>query len=134
LAQRRGLICTRFPPMSSSRFRSRTMPQSLAQETCGVADHVHILCRLSRTMSIADLVAELKRESSKWIKVRDPRLAKFHWQDGYGAFSISPSHVEALQEYIRTQEEHHRHEGFQAEFRRILEKYEVEFDERYVWD
>lgn len=99
-----------------------------------MADHVHILCRLSRKMSIADLVAELKRESSKWIKVRDPRQAKFHWQDGYGAFSISPSHVEALREYIRNQQEHHRQENFQDEFRRLLGKYGVEYDGRYVWD
>src|SRR5688572_29034573 len=108
--------------------------QCPALETGGVGDHVHILCRLSRTMSIADLVAELKRESSKWIKVRDPRQAQFHWQDGYGAFSISPSHVDALRQYIRDQEEHHRTEGFQDEFRRLLEKYEIEYDERYVWD
>jgi REP element-mobilizing transposase RayT len=105
-----------------------------ALEVGGVEDHVHILCRLSRKMSIAGLLAELKRESSKWIKVRDSQQANFHWQDGYGAFSISPSHVEVLREYIRNQADHHRRESFQDEFRRLLEKYDVEYEERYVWD
>ena len=100
----------------------------------GVADHVHILCRLSRKMATSDLIAETKRESSKWIKTKDVRLANFHWQDGYGAFSISPSHVEPVVEYIRNQEIHHKKESFQDEFRRLLRKYEIEFDERYVWD
>jgi putative transposase len=98
----------------------------------GVADHVHILCFLSKTQAIADLVKELKRESSQWLKTKG--LSSFYWQNGYGAFSISPSHIDALREYIQNQEEHHRTESFQDEFRRLLEKYEVEFDERYVWD
>lgn len=100
----------------------------------GVEDHVHILCRFGKSHTIPGFVAELKRESSKWVKVRDPRLKEFHWQDGYGAFSVSPSHVDVLSEYIRSQEAHHRQESFQDEFRRLLTKYEIEFDERYVWD
>ena len=100
----------------------------------GVEDHVHILCRLSKTMAVSDLLAELKRESSKWIKTKDAKLSKFYWQDGYGAFSISPSHVDALKQYIANQAEHHRRESFQDEFRRLLRKYELECDERYVWD
>ncbi|MFO0790281.1 MAG: IS200/IS605 family transposase [Pirellulales bacterium] len=100
----------------------------------GVADHVHILCRLSKTLDIATLIRELKRDSSKWIKQENPRLADFHWQQGYGAFSVSPSHVEALVEYIATQVEHHRQETFQDEFRRLCKKYGIEIDERYVWD
>jgi REP element-mobilizing transposase RayT len=100
----------------------------------GADDHVHVLCRLSRTHTVADFVRELKRESSKWIKAKEGDLADFHWQDGYGAFSISPSHVEALREYIAGQEEHHKQESFQEELRRILKKYGVEYDERYVWD
>jgi putative transposase len=100
----------------------------------GAEDHVHILCRLSKNLAVADLVRELKRDSSSWIKLEQPSLADFHWQAGYGAFSVSPSHVEALKEYIKNQEEHHRHENFQDEFRRLLRKYEIEYDERYVWD
>ncbi|NOY40862.1 MAG: IS200/IS605 family transposase [Planctomycetes bacterium] len=100
----------------------------------GVEDHVHILCRLGKTIDIADLIRDLKRDSSKWVKAEQPRLAEFHWQQGYGAFSISPSHVEDLKLYIANQEEHHRQETFQEEFRRLCKKYGMEIDERYVWD
>ena len=100
----------------------------------GVEDHVHILCRLSRTLSVADLVRELKRESSKWLKTKSPDLIIFEWQAGYGAFSISPGHVEKLREYIAGQEEHHKKESLQDEFRRFLQTYGIEYDERYVWD
>lgn len=100
----------------------------------GVEDHVHILCRLSRKLAVFNLLAELKRESSKWVKTKDARLSDFHWQDGYGAFSISPSHVEAVKQYIANQADHHRQVSFQDEFRRLLQTYEIEYDERYVWD
>jgi len=100
----------------------------------GVADHVHILCRFGREIAISVLVKELKRESSKWLKSRSKSLNDFYWQGGYGAFSISPGHVEILREYIANQEEHHRQESFQDEFRRLLTKYGLEWDERYVWD
>jgi putative transposase len=100
----------------------------------GTEDHVHILFRLSNTLDVATLIRELKRDSSKWIKDENPLLADFHWQNGYGAFSISPSHVDALIEYIVNQEEHHRRETFQDEFRRLCKKYGVAIDERYVWD
>lgn len=100
----------------------------------GVAGHVHILCRFGRTITIANLIRDLKRSSSGWIKTKSRQLEGFDWQDGYGAFSISPAHVEGLKSYIQDQEEHHRHETFQDEFRRLMRKYGVEFDERYVWD
>lgn len=100
----------------------------------GVEDHVHILCRLGKTIEVATLIREVKRGSSLWIKVQRKDLQDFHWQDGYGAFSVSPSHVPDLKEYIANQEEHHRRESFQDEFRRICKKYGVEIDERYVWD
>jgi putative transposase len=100
----------------------------------GSEDHVHILCRLSKTLDVATLIRELKRDSSKWIKDENPRLADFYWQQGYGAFSVSPSHVDALVKYIANQEEHHRRETFQDEFRRLCKKYGVEIDEGYVLD
>ncbi|HEX5471226.1 MAG TPA: transposase [Lacipirellulaceae bacterium] len=100
----------------------------------GTEDHVHILCRLSKTLDIATLIRELKRDSSKWIKEENPRLVDFHWQQGYGAFSVSPSHVDPLIQYIIDQEEHHRRESFQDEFRRLCEKYGIALDERYAWD
>ncbi len=89
---------------------------------------------MSRTRTVADLIRDLKKESSKWIKTRDGVPSTFRWQEGYGAFSISPSHVDALREYIANQETHHRRETFQDEYRRLLDKYGIEFDERYVWD
>ncbi len=100
----------------------------------GVGDHVHALCRLSRTGSLSDLIRDLKRDTSKWVKEHGRGLDEFSWQLGYGAFSISPSHVGRLMEYIENQEEHHRTETFQDELRRLLRTYEVEFDERYLWD
>jgi len=100
----------------------------------GFDDHVHVLCRLSRSTSIAHLIRELKRESSKWTKEQSRALSGFQWQRGYGAFSVSPSHVEALQSYVAHQEEHHRRESFQDEFRRLCRKYGIEIDERYAWD
>jgi len=100
----------------------------------GMEDHVHILCHLSKSLSVETLVRELKRDSSKWLKSRGDDFRGFYWQAGYGAFSISPSHVESLEKYIAQQENHHRRTPFQEEFRRLLEKYRLEWDERYVWD
>jgi putative transposase len=100
----------------------------------GVEDHVHILCRLARTIEVATLLRELKRDSSKWANEQPQLPGDFHWQAGYGAFSVSPGHAEALKVYIQNQEEHHRSEGFQDEFRRLCMKYGIAIDERYVWD
>lgn len=100
----------------------------------GVDDHVHLLTRHSKTLAISDFLRELKRSASKWIKTQSSGLSSFHWQDGYGAFSISPSHVHQVETYIANQGEHHRKESFQDEFRRLCKKYGVEIDERYVWD
>jgi REP element-mobilizing transposase RayT len=100
----------------------------------GVADHVHLLTSLSRTMSIADFVKETKRSSSNWLHERGGAWEKFHWQSGYGVFSVSQSNVEAVANYIDRQEEHHRKESFQDEFRRFLEKHGLSGDERYLWD
>jgi REP element-mobilizing transposase RayT len=100
----------------------------------GVEDHVHALCRLAKTLDVSTLLREMKRGSSIWIKQQRPAFAEFHWQDGYGAFSVSPSHVPDLKDYIANQEENHRQVSFQDEFRRICTKYGIEIDERYVWD
>ena len=100
----------------------------------GVEDHVHILCNLSRTVTIARLVEEAKRSTSKWMKDQGPGYADFYWQSGYGAFSVSQSNVEPVRAYIATQEDHHRKVTFQDEFRALCRKHGVEIDERYVWD
>jgi putative transposase len=100
----------------------------------GVADHVHVAVRLSRTKNISELVGEMKEGSSKWLKTQSPALADFCWQRGYGAFSVGPADLDVLVQYIAGQEEHHRKHSFQDEFRAFLKRYGIEFDERYVWD
>lgn len=100
----------------------------------GVADHVHLAIRLSRTVAIADLVQELKTSSSRWLKSQSPELAAFAWQRGYGCFSVGPSDLGSLVAYIDDQEKHHETRAFQDEFRMFLKKYGVEYDEAYVWD
>jgi REP element-mobilizing transposase RayT len=100
----------------------------------GVADHVHILCQLSRKVSIADLVQEVKSGSSKWTKSIERAIPSFHWQSGYAAFSVSQSNVDQVRRYIAGQEIHHRERTFQDELRAFLRRHQVEFDERYVWD
>jgi len=98
-----------------------------------VADHIHVLCSLSRSRAICDLIEELKTSTSKWIKTKGGILEKFHWQNGYGAFSVSQSQVESVKTYIAAQEKHHRRMTFEEEFRSFLHKHEMEYDERYVW-
>ena len=100
----------------------------------GVADHVHLLACLSRTCPVAEMVKELKRGSSLWIKQRDCALDDFAWQAGYGVFSIGFSQIEATRRYVAEQERHHRKCTFQDELRRLLDRYQVAYDERYVWD
>ncbi|MCW1884532.1 IS200/IS605 family transposase [Luteolibacter flavescens] len=100
----------------------------------GVQDHVHILARQARTISQADWVKELKRASSLWIKNKAPLLRNFAWQSGYGIFSVSQSNVEKVTSYIAGQEEHHRARSFQDEFRAMLKKHGIPWDEQYVWD
>jgi putative transposase len=100
----------------------------------GVEDHVHVLCALSRTCQAAEMVKEVKRGSSVWLKAKGPEWSDFAWQNGYGVFSIGFSQIETVRNYIAGQEEHHRKVSFQEEFRELLRRYEVEFDERYVWD
>jgi len=98
----------------------------------GVADHVHIALRMSRTLTLAKVVEELKSSSSRWAKSQGS--AAFYWQSGYGVFSVSHRDKELLLDYIDRQAEHHRVITFQEEFRRLLEEHEIPFDEKYVWD
>jgi len=100
----------------------------------GWEDHVHLLCVLSRTSSAAEIIKEVKRGSSLWIKTKSADLSEFAWQSGYGIFSVGFSQIKAARDYIAGQEEHHRQISFQDEFRTLLKRYEIEFDERYVWD
>lgn len=100
----------------------------------GTANHIHILFVQNRTMALSDVVRFVKSNSSKWINEKNGKYNPFCWQDGYGAFSISNTHVDAVVNYIANQEEHHKGVSFQDEFRKICQQCGVEYDERYVWD
>jgi len=100
----------------------------------GTEDHVHLLSRFSRTITQAEWVKELKRVSSLWLKEQGRDYSDFAWQGGYADFSVSQSNLDAVKNYIASQEEHHRKMSFQDELRLLLRKHNLEFDERYVWD
>ncbi len=100
----------------------------------GTTDHVHILFLLSRDIAIQNFVAKIKAESSKWVKRQNPLLSDFHWQTGYGIFSVNPKDRQAVVQYIANQEEHHRNRTFQEEFLLFLKKYDVPYDEKHLWD
>ena len=100
----------------------------------GTSDHLHILFSLSRVITIAQLVEEVKTNTSKWIKTKGREFRTFHWQRGYGAFSIGQSNVAALKSYIRNQKRHHRRITFQDEYRKFLLAYGIDYNEKYVWD
>ena len=100
----------------------------------GVEDHVHLLATLSRTGQPAEMVKEVKRGASLWIKGRDQTQRDFGWQSGYGIFSLGFSQINEVRDYIAGQEAHHRKASFQEEFRALLQRYDIAFDDRYVWD
>jgi REP-associated tyrosine transposase len=100
----------------------------------GIEDHTHLLARFGRTISQADWVKELKRVSNLWLKEQGLWFAKFEWQAGYAAFSVSQSDLEIVRSYIVEQERHHRKMGFQEELRVLLRENQLEWDERYLWD
>jgi len=108
--------------------------KSPAHALGGTADHVHIALSLGRTIAISDLMEEIKRSSSKWIKAKGPQYTGFAWQNGYGAFSIGQSQLPSLKRYIANQKEHHRRRTFQEEFREFLKRYQIAYGEPYVWD
>lgn len=97
-------------------------------------DHAHALFLLGRTTALSDIVGNLKKGSTNWLRQLDDSLHDFHWQHGCGVFSVSASRVDDVREYIRNQREHHREISFQDEFRTFLRRHQVEYDERYVWD
>jgi putative transposase len=127
-------IRPRLHAFMSTVFREIDPPQSQAYRVGGVADHVHIAGSLPRTVTISKLFEVIKKESSVWIKKQGAKYENFYWQSGYGSFSVAPSQLDQLIGYIDKQEEHHEKVSFQDEFRNLLNKYNIEFDERYVWD
>ena len=99
----------------------------------GICDHVHVVCILSREITIAYLVEELKRNSSRWIKTLDKRYIPFAWQCGYAAFSVSQSVIDKTISYVVNQRDHHAKVSFQDEYLQLLKLYNIEYDERYVF-
>jgi REP element-mobilizing transposase RayT len=103
-------------------------------EIGGMPDHVHLLAKSKPTLSISDMLKAIKAGSSKWINEERFKMRKFGWQDGYAAFTVSESQIGAVQQYIREQEQHHRGQSYQHEFRALLDRHGIEYDERYIWD
>lgn len=99
-----------------------------------MADHVHVYASIPATATLAEAVGAVKANSSRWVHETFPRLGAFAWQKGYGAFSVSKSAEQGVIAYIRTQEAHHRRRDFKQELLLLLEKHQVEYDERYLWD
>ena len=100
----------------------------------GHVDHVHVLCFLSKNITLSKLLEELKSHSSKWIKTKDEKLKDFYWQGGYGAFGVDVRDIEKLISYIENQKEHHKKMTFQEELRKLLDRYNFTYDEHYIWD
>ena len=103
-------------------------------EIGGMPDHVHLFAKFKPTVSISGLLNKIKANFSKWVNEERFKLRKFGWQDGYAAFSVSESHVEAVRQYIQGQEQHHRGQSYQDEFRALIDRHGIEYDERYLWD
>jgi REP element-mobilizing transposase RayT len=99
----------------------------------GTADHVHLLVSLSKGVAVAVLLENLKKDSSVWIKTQGPQYKRFYWQEGYGAFTIGESAVAALKQYIANQKAHHRKISYKEELLNLLKKYQIDYDERYLW-
>jgi putative transposase len=100
----------------------------------GYTDHIHILCMLSKKIALMTLLEEVKKRSSKWIKTKGDTYKNFYWQDGYGAFSVNPAEIDVVRNYIINQHAHHTKKDFKTEYRGFLKKYNLEYDEKYVWD
>ena len=133
----------RFPFLNDQQLRIEMhayLAKVLRQQNCetlivnGVEDHIHALFALSRTHSIASVVKEIKRTSSGFAKALSQTLAKFHWQNGYGAFTVSQSNLDEVIRYIENQEDHHKCVTFQDQYRGFLKAYGMNYDERYLWD
>jgi putative transposase len=100
----------------------------------GFSDHIHILCNLSRKYQLSKILETVKKSSSKWVKTRGEDFKNFHWQDGYGAFSVSPSVVERVRFYIKNQRTHHQKHSYKDEFLSLLDKHNIKYDVKDLWD
>lgn len=133
----------RRPFLQNDVFRSemfKMLSHHLTEQKCvsasvgGHVDHVHLLIGMSRTITIAKLVEKIKTETSKWAKGHVNCSSAFSWQAGYGVFSVSHSLLDIVDQYIRTQAQHHAKRSYVDEFRLLCKRHGVEIDEQYVWD
>lgn len=100
----------------------------------GTSNHIHLLISINKNHLIPTIIGDIKRGSSKWLKDKSNMLSKFAWQDGYSAFSVGYSQLNAVTQYISTQKEHHAEKLFEDEMRTFYRKYDIAFDEKYIWD
>ncbi|MFT3745700.1 MAG: IS200/IS605 family transposase [Pyrinomonadaceae bacterium] len=100
----------------------------------GTSNHVHLLISLSKNVNFPDIIGKIKRDSSKWVKTKGAMLAKFGWQDGYSAFTVGHTQIDIVSKYVARQKEHHTKIIFEDEMRKFYVKYDIAFDEKYVWD
>ena len=105
----------------------------VALEINGVEDHVHVLAKLRQDKALSDVLRDLKANASGWMHEVFPELKDFAWQNGYGAFTVSASQVEAVRHYIANQKVHHQKQSFEDEFVQLLKLHDIEFDEKYLW-
>jgi putative transposase len=103
-------------------------------EIGGTVDHIHILTKLKPTKSVSEMLNRIKAKSSKWVNEKKRIRGRFAWQGGYGAFTVSESQIKTVRRYIKSQKTHHRRRTYQDEFRQLLVRHGIEFDERYLWD
>ncbi|AKK73699.1 transposase [Chryseobacterium gallinarum] len=108
--------------------------ESTALQIGGTDNHIHILCRLSQKIALMKLIQEIKAHSSKWIKTKGEKYENFFWQNGYGAFSVGEKDIYTVKNYIKNQRQHHQTQNFKNEMIEILEKHNMEYDEKYLWD
>ena len=108
--------------------------EGFALEIGGWVEHAHLLVRIPAKTAVSDFVGRLKANTSKHVNETSGLIKKFGWQEGFGAFSVSVSQIERVARYIRNQVDHHAQETFEDEYIRILEKHEIEYDARFVWD
>jgi putative transposase len=106
--------------------------KSVALQIGGTTNHLHILCTLHKTMTLADLAEEVKKSSSKWIKTKGVIYRNFYWQDGYGGFSVSNRYIEVLKRYISNQKEHHKRVSVIDEFKKFLDDYNIPYEDRFL--
>jgi putative transposase len=109
------------------------LSESIPININGIEDHIHILCIMSKNISLADLLEDIKRNSSRWIKTRGIHYADFAWQGGYAGYSVSPSKVKIVNQYIENQKNHHKHQIFQEEYIQFLKEHGVDYKEEYLW-